>query len=994
MAAPISPSRADLRAAGAELERGWQLGLPGAADREALLVGELLGEELVPPPLREAIASLPPGPLAIEVDAAWEDLPTSTLAVPGVGPLALHPELAPFSPSGPGEAPSEHSACVLLVLGALDGDHPIDAAAEHDALSSALEGLPVAIRVVPTLSLPALRDELTRHRPAVVHIAGHGVAGGLRSGDGRIVSATALWRQALSAWPPALVTLAACRSARPGRGTDSLAAGLGEAGVRAVIGMASVVGDRYLRRFAAGLYGRVMVDAQPVAQAVADTRREVHQEHLAEADRARTAASTLGWWAAAAAHLHDPSHRVVLRGAVTVGGGPDRLGSIGDLQLLAGLSGSQGRAAPSPAALDSATVDEERRADSSIGDRNGGGVILAPWGYPVKAIVGDRPGWRVGAGEPVGPGLRVCLPGASDRELAAIAAATPGLAALDPWSRLTAALEARGNPAYLRELAAALTRGASGDDAREAAHLALAAGRDPGPLDDLLARDPTARAVVDALLPACLAVPLPTLQTLVGEPHAAALPGTLLALMEVGALAPTGPLDHPATGYRAPPWAVGRLPPPPAGWGNGAPNEPAFRLALALEVSAVRAPAPTATRLEALRGVGPRRAVGGVAGPARALRVARELELDGREGLAEALLGTVLEALPPGSHGRGEVLDAWARAAQRRGDAEEATRRYRRAQAEGAPASPLPLLEQGRALAWTLGFAVIGAPDAEPGAPLPAEHIRLASLLARGNLADAAVLALSYAEGEESAGNLGTARLWRARAIRLAPVLADASDVAGRLALAARGLVYSDPDRARARFDEAMEALAPPARGPHAALAMGLLARDELRDPDRARRALQHAWDHGDGPLRCEAGEALALLLHGAGLPGGDGIAAAVVAAPAAWPKTRFSARKVRAAIAAGEGRWRDAVAHADEALAHCPPGDDAHPFDRAVAVALAAQGRLLLLEELPPTLRAALVHRVSGEVAAARTACQSARSGVPSLLARVAEALGMPSVD
>jgi hypothetical protein len=124
-----------------------------------------------------------------------------------------------------------------------------------------------------------LLDTLLRHRPAVVHFAGHGDAQGqlyLESDAGRAtpVAPDALARLLAAPGSVRCAVLNACW-------TDALADAL-LAVTACVVGMASDVGDAAAIAFAAGFY-RALAEGESVAQAVAAGRAEAMAEGGEEA---------------------------------------------------------------------------------------------------------------------------------------------------------------------------------------------------------------------------------------------------------------------------------------------------------------------------------------------------------------------------------------------------------------------------------------------------------------------------------------------------------------------------------------------------------------------------------------------------------------------------------------------------------------------------------------------------------------------------------------
>ncbi len=194
--------------------------------------------------------------------------PDGTATVTNIigAPAVLTPEAA---------RPSAPNAVSILFLAASPADLPrlrLDQEARRvdEALRRGRLGERFALAQQWAVRAPDLLDTLLRHRPAVVHFAGHGDALGqlyLESDAGRSTPVTpdALARLLAAPGSVRCAVLNACW-------TDALAGALLDV-TACVVGMTSDMGDAAAIAFAAGLY-RALADGETVAAAVAAGRAE------------------------------------------------------------------------------------------------------------------------------------------------------------------------------------------------------------------------------------------------------------------------------------------------------------------------------------------------------------------------------------------------------------------------------------------------------------------------------------------------------------------------------------------------------------------------------------------------------------------------------------------------------------------------------------------------------------------------------------------------
>ena len=181
---------------------------------------------------------------------------------------------------------------VLVAVGAPDEGKTPNAVLDMEReLQSILDAIEDArklgnayVRILDVGSLDEIRGALAEQHYHVLHLSGHGHAGvlELEDEDGNPVQVTATdIANAIrdSGKPAPLVFLASCLSGAGDSDTASLAQGLLQQGVPAVLAMQTSVTDRYSTELARVLYTKLSQGDRPLAsQALALARQEVERE--------------------------------------------------------------------------------------------------------------------------------------------------------------------------------------------------------------------------------------------------------------------------------------------------------------------------------------------------------------------------------------------------------------------------------------------------------------------------------------------------------------------------------------------------------------------------------------------------------------------------------------------------------------------------------------------------------------------------------------------
>ena len=301
-----------------------------------------LAEDFVSPPVAEALAETVAEAgrlgrvleLALEPDAALADLPWETLSLPGIGPLALHANVALVRRvagarmTAPAAIPGPLR--ILVAIGSPEAQNPrgelLDMEAELgrilDATDQSRRAGKAYVRILETGGVAAIRQALMERRYHILHISCHAGPGALilETADGAedIVDAARFWDEAIpDGEVPPLVVLAGCSTGRDIEREDGAGAGrlpglartLVELGVSAVIAMQAPVGDDYATELMEGVYQALWQDPRPLA-ALAEVRRRLEEARLRRRPGDRPPpewATPALFTAAASTPLYDPA---------------------------------------------------------------------------------------------------------------------------------------------------------------------------------------------------------------------------------------------------------------------------------------------------------------------------------------------------------------------------------------------------------------------------------------------------------------------------------------------------------------------------------------------------------------------------------------------------------------------------------------------------------------------------------------------------------------
>ena len=273
---------------------------PGPVVDAGLLraMGDLLFETFVRGILPDLPAAGARGPhtlLVRSTDPAFLNLPWELVRLPGSDlPLGCDPLWAvlrvPGGPAAPAPPlPADPGPLRLLFLAAApDGDVPLDYEQEEDAMLRATERLSQDVVVLPfaeTGGIAELAELVSRHRPHVVHLSGHGDVdlkgvGWFLFEDERgrpaPEPAETIANRVFRGSAVRCVMLNACKTGQAA--ASGLAGRLVAAGVPVVLGWGEPVLDTTATRFAAAFY-HALAAGERVPAAAAKARQEVWREN-------------------------------------------------------------------------------------------------------------------------------------------------------------------------------------------------------------------------------------------------------------------------------------------------------------------------------------------------------------------------------------------------------------------------------------------------------------------------------------------------------------------------------------------------------------------------------------------------------------------------------------------------------------------------------------------------------------------------------------------
>src|SRR5215470_12159666 len=193
----------------------------------------------------------------------------------------------------------------------------LDGERELSRILSALPRQGAQARVLEVAGLAQLGQALSEDQYHVLHLSGHGTAGGIEledeDGNPQVATAADLARVILgSDRPLPLVFLACCDPVTGDEVTERLSIGLIERGVSQVVGMQSNVSDQYATELAARFYRdlAMVADAEPMRM-LAKARRELELRRRRDTSPRRGAPE----YAAATIFCHGVSQPVIAHGA-------------------------------------------------------------------------------------------------------------------------------------------------------------------------------------------------------------------------------------------------------------------------------------------------------------------------------------------------------------------------------------------------------------------------------------------------------------------------------------------------------------------------------------------------------------------------------------------------------------------------------------------------------------------------------------------------------
>ena len=229
------------------------------------------------------------------------------LALNPATPLVRYLEGPIPLPPGPPPAPLG----LLLASAAPTDADPLQVAGELAQIAQALAPAPLSIQQQPHMQVNQLRDLLLRHRPHVLHFAGHATWDPDRR-QGQLVLENAkgqadpladhILATLLRQSGVGLVVLNACESGVAGQEPWSgLAQALVQAGVPGVVAMATVIHDQAALAFAQAFY-TALAQGLPVDQAVVHGRQAILAHHRSS--------SQAGEWLAPVLFLRSPDGRL------------------------------------------------------------------------------------------------------------------------------------------------------------------------------------------------------------------------------------------------------------------------------------------------------------------------------------------------------------------------------------------------------------------------------------------------------------------------------------------------------------------------------------------------------------------------------------------------------------------------------------------------------------------------------------------------------------